>query len=136
MNRFEKNILESEMGLDRASTIKEIEDADAPVDVSVEENEEMQAATEAFAPTDGGEQLKIDDALLGSDEEDDDKFFLYGYQDELDLSSLEETADAPDSDTDKDGSLLYKETVKLIESGEIELDDGIALLKKNAERYH
>lgn len=133
MNRFEKNILENEMGIDSTPAVKEIEDAEDPIDNSSEEKEEIEPYADTFPTTDGGEQLKIDDEFLGSDE-DNDQFFLYGYQDELDLSSLDESI--TDSDTDKDGDLLYQETVKLLETEEIELEDGIALLKKNACEGH
>ena len=137
MNKFERNILESEMGLDSTRATEEEISSEASSEESPEEVEITEAESIEPDTTDGGEQLKIDDEFLGSDEEDDeDKFFLYGYQDELDLSSLEEPADATDTEVHKDGSLLYQETVKLLESGEIELEDGIALLKKNASDGH
>ena len=84
------------------------------------------------------EQLKIDDSLLGSSEESED-FFPYGYQDELDLSSLDTYSDEKEDESDKherDGSGLYHETVLLMKSGEIDLSHGIALLKKSAGRGH
>lgn len=133
MNRFEKNILESEMGLDRARTATDEGSPIEALDIAAQ-TEETAAEPLAFQDADEGEQLKIDDEFLGSDEDDEDKFFLYGYQDELDLSSLDDADNEPE--TDKDGSLLYHETVNLLESGEIELEDGIALLKKNASDGH
>lgn len=134
MNRFEKNILESEMGLDRISAIRDDEEAEESELSSPEEIEEILPEPADLPSTDGGEQLKIDDALLGSDKEDE--FFLYGYQDELDLSSLKKEPEEPINKNDKDGGRLYAETVALLESGEIELENGIALLKKNAGDGH
>ncbi len=138
MNRFEKNILESEMGLDRISVIRDESGAEGSETIPSPAPEEIQPEPIPLPTTDGGEQLKIDDLLLGSDD-DGDKFFLYGYQDELDLSSIdgaEESEEETGEKNAKDGSGLYRETVGLLESGEIELEDGIALLKKNAADGH
>ena len=134
MNRFEKNILENEMGLDRLTAIRKDGDTEESVDDSTAANEEVEAEVTAPQTTDGGEQLKIDDMFLGSD--NNDSFFLYGYQDELNLTSLKEESDKELESNDKDGTRLYVETVALLESGEIELEDGIALLKKNANNGH
>ena len=135
MNRFEKNILESEMGLDRVAAIREESGAEESVEMPSPESEEIQPESIGFPTTDGGEQLKIEDMFLGSAQEDD-KFFLYGYQDELDMRSLEEDEEKAADGGEKDGGRLYHETVALLESGEIELEDGIALLKKNASGGH
>ena len=121
MNRFEKNILESEMGLDRVAAIREGEEADGAIQPTADETAGGEELLPLFS-ADEGEQLKIDDAFLGSDKEED--FFLYGYQDELDLSSLKRSEEKQSDTSDKDGSRLYAETVALIESPEIELEDG------------
>ncbi len=150
MNRFEKDILESELGLNTlvlnndALDRKEAEPRDGEeTDIDNQTSADGAAETEnAFHDLfESVEQLKIDDSLLGSAEEDE-KFFVYGYQDELDLSSLVsleedgETVDESRQDSERDGSGLYHETVLLMQSGEIDINHGIALLKKNANEGH
>ncbi len=138
MNKLEKDILDSEMGLYiKSNTKKDDALADEPSEKDPAETFiNTQALISDDAYTEDGIQLKIDDDLLGS--KADDGFFVYGYQDELDVSSLGHTDDAaePIPVKDRDGSKLYLETVRMIESGDVDIDHGIALLKKNASSGH
>ncbi len=135
MNRLEKDILDSEMGL----YTRPVKNDDEP---SEEIHELSEPEEPAYQPdpkdyTENGVQLMIDEALLGHSNEDD-KFFIYGYQDELDISSLGhyEDEEPPKKEKPRDGTRLYKETVLLLETGEVDVDHGIALLKKNANDGH
>ncbi|MBP3376508.1 MAG: hypothetical protein J6L83_07070 [Clostridia bacterium] len=87
MNKFEKDILESELGL---KTLVLDEEENVSPDAEVEEEEEVSPDIPVL--DEEAEQLKIDDSLLGSSDENND-FFPYGYQDELDLSSLSSSAE-------------------------------------------
>ncbi len=137
MNKLEKDILDSEMGLYALKTSKEDETAEDSA--AQTEEDEAEGSEDAIIPeyTEDGVQLNIDDLLMDGQSDGDDKFFVYGYQDELDLSSLGDGENEPPlPEKERDGSRLYEETVLLITSGEVDINNGIALLRKNATSGH
>ena len=81
--------------------------------------------------TEDGVQLNFSD-MFGDDNS------TYNYQEELDMSSLANENEGKEEVPTKeyDGSRLYHETVLLLESGEVDVDHCIALLKKNAADGH
>ena len=130
MNKLEKDILDSEMGL--YSRYKNESEDTEKEETSLEEPAESEAETiipEEY--TEDGIQLSFAD-MLG-----DMTLPAEPDQDELDMSSLK-NSDEKENKTEKqhDGSRLYHETVILLESGEVDLDHCIALLKKNAADGH
>ncbi len=137
MNKLERDILDSEMGLYPNTKPAKPEEKEQDIKESPDSSAEVADDAPAQAYTSDGVQLKIDDLFLGGEEEEE-KFFLYGYQDELDLSSLDadETADSSREEKQRDGSGLYREAVIMLETREIDIDNGIALLKKNATEGH
>jgi len=108
LNKLEKDILDSEMGLYSRTEENVI---DAP------ESDEAQSDLREVNPnepvseeyTEDGVQLKIDDMFFSGA---DDDTAIYNYHDELDLSSLEtDPAENVESENPKeyDGSRLYHE---------------------------
>ncbi len=134
MNKLEKDILESEMGLySRAPSNASGKSKPAEDDMPKGDEKIDTAATDEALPLSETDeiQLKIDDWLLGPIDS--------GEEGELDLSSLEDNNEAAltdDEELEYDGTVLYQKTLLLIESGEVDLLDGIALLKKNAADGH
>ena len=137
MNKLEKEILESEMGLySRVKSDEEISETsenEAPLSEEPEKPDEI-PDEEAHEIS---EQLKIDDEFLGGLQTDGIKG--YEYRETLDLSSLssDETQEtSPEAKKERDCIKLYKETVLMLESGEVNIANGITLLKKNAADGH
>ena len=137
MNKLEKDILESEMGIYSNSKKNVDEEKEDERVISEEETDTEPETLPAF--TEDGVQLKIDDFFFERPEDDENSFYVDGYQDELDISSLghmTEDDEPPKKEKERDGTRLYRETVLLIESGEVDLEHGIALLRKNAAEGH
>ncbi len=141
MNKLEKEILESEMGLySKGASDKDALDAedarnaeDTPEDGELEDVSDKDSELLDMSAV----QLKIDDEYLGKEESDE--MLKYGYQEKLDLSSLssdEETEPVSETKKEQDCARLYQETAHLLETGEIDISDGISLLKKNASDGH
>ena len=88
MNKLEKDILDSEMGL-YSNPPKTDESEKEEVSPKSDEEPEQESETPPVF-TEDGIQLKIDDMFFEKplNDGDEDKFFEYGYQDELDISSL------------------------------------------------